>query len=72
LLFQASSDTYSLDDRDALDLEFVALKDEIGRIQANTKWNGFAVMDTNVSNAAQHTPFAWAIALRLLLLMTGT
>ena len=51
LAVQASSDTYSLDDRDALDLEFVALKDEIGRIQANTKWNGFAVMDTNVSNA---------------------
>ena len=50
LAVQASSDTYSLDDRDALDLEFVALKDEIGRIQANTKWNGFAVMDTNVSN----------------------
>ena len=51
LAVQASSDTYSLDDRDALDLEFVALKDEIGRIQANTKWNGFAVMDTNVTNA---------------------
>ena len=50
LAVQASSDTYSLDDRDALDLEFVALKDEIGRIQANTKWNGFAVMDTNVTN----------------------
>jgi flagellin len=51
LAVQASSDTYSLDDRDALDLEFVALKNEIGRIQANTKWNGFAVMDTNVTNA---------------------
>jgi flagellin len=50
LAVQASSDTYSLDDRDALDLEFVALKNEIGRIQANTKWNGFAVMDTNVTN----------------------
>ena len=51
LAVQASSDTYSLDDRDALDLEFVALKDEIGRIQENTKWNTFAVMDTNVSSA---------------------
>ena len=51
LAVQASSDTYSLDDRDALDLEFVALKDEIGRIQANTKWNGLAVMDTSGGSA---------------------
>ena len=40
LAVQAASGTYSDDDRHALDLEFVALKAEITRVQANTKWNG--------------------------------
>ena len=37
---QASSGTYSDTDRDALDLEFQALKSEITRIQTKTEWNG--------------------------------
>ena len=45
LAVQAASGTYSDDDRAALDLEFEALKSEIGRVQLNTKWNGDALLD---------------------------
>ena len=46
---QAASGTYSADDSDALDLEYEALKSEIRRVQANTKWNGDAFMDATLS-----------------------
>jgi flagellin len=45
LAVQSASGTYSQSDRDALELEFVALRNEITRIQENTKWNGKALMD---------------------------
>ena len=45
LAVQAASGTYSADDMSALDLEYEALKSEITRVQANTKWNGDALMD---------------------------
>ena len=45
LAVQSASGTYSQTDRDALELEFVALRDEITRIQSNTQWNGMALMD---------------------------
>ena len=45
LAVQSASGTYSQSDRDALELEFVALRDEITRIQENTKWNGKTLMD---------------------------
>ncbi|MDA0806348.1 MAG: flagellin FliC, partial [Proteobacteria bacterium] len=44
LAVQSASETYSDSDRDALELEFVALQAEITRIQANTQWNGSALM----------------------------
>ena len=47
LAVQSRSDTYYLADRDALDLEFQALKTEITRVQANTKWNGMKLMDSD-------------------------
>ncbi|MDA0896075.1 MAG: flagellin, partial [Proteobacteria bacterium] len=45
LAVQSASGTYSQTDRDALELEFAALRDEITRIQSNTQWNGMALMD---------------------------
>ena len=47
LAVQSRSDTYSLADRDALNLEFQALKTEITRVQANTEWNGMKLMDSD-------------------------
>jgi len=44
LAVQSASGTYSNDDRAALALEFVALKEEITRVETNTKWNTKAVM----------------------------
>ncbi len=56
LAVQSSSGTYSDTDRDALDLEFGALMNEIDRIAKNTSWNtmtilngGDAVLDTTAS-----------------------
>lgn len=45
LAVQAASGTYSTSDRQALDLEFGALMDEMNRIAENTKWNGITVLD---------------------------
>ena len=45
LAVQSASGTYSQTDRDALELEFVALREEVTRIQSNTQWNGMALMD---------------------------
>ena len=52
LAVQSASGTYSQTDRDALELEFVALRDEITRIQSNTQWNGMALMDDIVAGSA--------------------
>ena len=45
LAVQSASGTYSTSDRQALDLEFGALMDEMNRIAENTKWNGTTVLD---------------------------
>ena len=45
LAVQSASGTYSDTDRQALDLEFGALMDEMNRIAENTKWNGRTVLD---------------------------
>ena len=50
LAVQAASGTYSASDRDALNLEFGALMDEINRIAENTKWNGITVLDGDGDN----------------------
>jgi flagellin len=45
LAVQASNDTYSSDDRTALDSEFSALRTEIARVASTTKWNDIGVLD---------------------------
>ena len=45
LATQSATGTLSTTDRTALDTEYEELKSEIGRIQANTKWNTLALMD---------------------------
>jgi len=45
LAVQAASETYSDDDRDALDLEYQALEAEITRIATATQWNASNRMD---------------------------
>ena len=45
LATQSATGTLSTTDRTALDTEYEELKSEIGRIQANTKWNTRALMD---------------------------
>ena len=47
LATQAASETYSNSDRTNLDAEYQALELEITRIQANTKWNGMKLLDTD-------------------------
>jgi flagellin len=54
LAVQSASGTYSDTDRAALDSEYQALETEIGRIQANTQWNGQALM-TNASAGTANT-----------------
>jgi flagellin len=44
LAVQASSETYTASDRDALHLEFDALMSEIDRVAKDTEWNGDAVL----------------------------
>ena len=52
LAVQSASGTYTDEDRDALNLEFGALMDEITRIAQNTEWNGQAVLKGNIDAAA--------------------
>jgi flagellin len=54
LAVQSASGTYSDTDRAALDSEYQALETEIGRIQANTQWNGQALM-TNATAGTANT-----------------
>jgi len=56
LAVQGASGTYSATDRDALDLEFQALIEEITRIAKNTEWNGSTILDgdsTYTSNSVK-------------------
>jgi flagellin len=54
LAVQSASGTYTDEDRDALNLEFGALMDEITRIAQNTEWNGQAVLRGNVAVTAEN------------------
>ena len=47
LAVQAANDTYSSDDREALDSEFDALRTEIARVASTTQWNGMEVLDAS-------------------------
>ena len=53
LAVQSASGTYTDNDRDALNLEFGALMDEITRIAKNTEWNGQAVLKGNIGTALE-------------------
>ena len=55
LAVQSASGTYSQTDRDALQLEFTALRNEIGRIQANTQWNTMSLMDDLTTPGSANT-----------------
>ena len=54
LAVQSASGTYTDTDRDALNVEFGALMDEITRIAQNTEWNGQAVLRGNVAVTAEN------------------
>mgnify|MGYP003958156191 FL=1 len=54
LAVQSASGTYTDTDRDALNLEFGALMDEITRIAQNTEWNGQSVLRGNVAVTAEN------------------
>jgi len=45
LALQAATDTYTSDDRTALNTEFTQLRTEIDRIADNTEWNGENLLD---------------------------
>jgi flagellin len=49
LAVQAGNDTYSNDDRSALNLEYKQLMSEINRVASNTQWNGMNILDNNSS-----------------------
>ncbi len=51
LTVQASNDTYSDTDRDAISDEVDELKAEITRISENTTWNGMAIFGGDIGNA---------------------
>ncbi len=49
LAIQSANDTYSDDDRAALNKEMVQLDQEITRIATNTKWNNMSIMDATAA-----------------------
>ena len=51
LAVQAANDTYSSDDRTALNSEFNALRTEIARVASTTQWNGMNVLDGTVGTS---------------------
>ena len=50
LAVQAATGTYSFTDRQALDLEFAAMYQEIDRIANNTTWNTMSIMNGQLAN----------------------
>ena len=50
LAIQAASETYGDVDRQALDLEYQQLGDEVNRIASTTEWNGFMMLDGTVGD----------------------
>jgi flagellin len=53
LAVQASSGTMSATDRDALDTEFTALKNQIDQVGDDTQWNGTLILDGSGVSGAQ-------------------
>lgn len=51
LAVQAMNDTYSTDDRNALDEEFQELQAEIGRTLQSTQWGGFNLFDGSAGSS---------------------
>jgi len=49
LAIQSANDTYSEDDREALNKEMVELDQEITRIASNTKWNNMPILDSTAA-----------------------
>jgi flagellin len=49
LAVQAGNDTYSDNDRSAMQLEYKQLMSEINRVASNTQWNGMNVLDNNAA-----------------------
>ena len=64
LAVQSASGTYSDTDRDALDLEFTALKSEIDRIATNTTWNTKSILN-GANDAADETTTVTSITVQL-------
>jgi flagellin len=67
LAVQAANDTYSTNDRSALQLEYDALSDEITRIHENTRWN-----DMNIFNSAATSAIGSAGSVTLQVGMNGS
>lgn len=67
LAVQAANDTYSTNDRSALQLEYDALSDEITRIHNNTRWN-----DMNIFNSAATSAIGSAGSVTLQVGMNGS
>jgi flagellin len=53
LAIQSANDTYSDDDRSALNKEIVQLEEEITRIAKNTKWNNMPILDNTYEKVLQ-------------------
>lgn len=53
LSVQSNSGTYAQEDRDAMQLEYTALADELDRISQTTKFNGQALLDNGAGFAIQ-------------------
>jgi len=53
LAVQSANGIYSASDRAALDIEFQALDDEIGRVATNTEFNGIKLLQTAISKSIQ-------------------
>ncbi|MHC4262664.1 MAG: flagellin N-terminal helical domain-containing protein [Planctomycetota bacterium] len=49
LAVQAANETLSAEDRDAIDVEFQALDDEINRIATSTEFNNISLLDSSTS-----------------------
>ena len=62
LAVQAANDTYSSDDRTALNSEFEALRTEIARVASTTEWNGMGVLNEGVGSSGTVTFQVGAVA----------
>ena len=55
LAIQAGNDTYSTQDRSALQVEFSGLQTELGRVLGSTKWNGLSVLKGELGVSSEVT-----------------